>query len=63
MRVDLYSLKEREAKLQRWHLWFAWYPVRINERQIAFWEKVQRKLIAGSRKQYYVYAEAEVEFL
>jgi len=51
-RVDSYerALKEKESRLRKWHRWFAWKPVRINDRQIAWFEIVMR---CGKRTQVY----------
>lgn len=45
IKYKTYALKrqERETKLSKWHNWFAWYPVRINERELAWLQTVKRK--------------------
>ena len=30
-------------KLQEWHEWFAWYPVKIEKNTCVWLEKIQRK--------------------
>lgn len=34
---------EYEERLQRWHLWFAWHPVRVAKGDCRWLEKVERK--------------------
>jgi hypothetical protein len=46
--IDGYSYNEKRRRKEVWHLWFAWYPVRIGvtpeHRKIYVWlESVWRK--------------------
>lgn len=34
---------ERRARLENWHLFFAWYPVKIKDHDCAWLERVLRK--------------------
>ncbi len=44
--------KERE---KRWHLWFAWYPVRLADGRWAWLETLERKLEAGMNGEQWLY--------
>ncbi len=44
MRWKYETYKQRETRLSKWHIWFAWYPVRYDG--TAYWlECVERKAI------------------
>ena len=44
MRLDLgLSFAEREADKEKWHLWFAWYPVRVWRHDCRWLEYVERR--------------------
>lgn len=33
----------KKARLERWHPWFAWFPVRIGNHDCRWWETIERK--------------------
>lgn len=33
----------RRAEREKWHPWFAWFPVRLGEHDCRFWEQVERR--------------------
>ncbi len=35
--------KRKKARLEDWHYWFAWRPVRLNTGECCWLEKVRRK--------------------
>ena len=41
------KLRDKLWKLQQWNRWFAWYPVRMNDRQCAWLEYIERRMIGG----------------
>lgn len=43
MKWKCHSPRVRFRAKQYWHLWFAWYPVRLGKRQMAWLEAVERK--------------------
>jgi len=43
------SRKEKIKRLEKWHDWFAWHPVRLGEKDCRWFETIQRK---GSLKWY-----------
>lgn len=56
MKINLKSNHVKEAekrladhqegeKLQEWHFWFAWYPVRLDDNEVRWMENVGRKAI------------------
>lgn len=48
MKFDLGETRyEKIARLEKWHRWFAWYPVRVAEHDYRWLEIVER------RKEYY----------
>jgi hypothetical protein len=40
-----YKRYRREVAKTEWHPWFAWYPVHINDHEVAWLEKVRRRLV------------------
>lgn len=42
--VDGYQRRcEKIDRMEAWHTWFAWHPVRINTYQFAWLERLERK--------------------
>ena len=41
------TASEYFARLEKWHRWFAWYPVRIGYRDCRWLEYVERKITYG----------------
>lgn len=35
--------KEKFSRLEQWHYWFAWYPVRLGSRDCRWLETIERK--------------------
>ena len=35
--------EEKRAAKEKWHKWFAWYPVRIGSHDCRWWETIERK--------------------
>jgi hypothetical protein len=33
----------RHQRLSHWHTWFAWFPVRLQDNQCAWLERIERK--------------------
>lgn len=43
--MRIFSRNKRVIKKTDWHFWFAWRPVRINETELIWLERVERQLI------------------
>ena len=51
MKFKIDSEQVRNDRRKKWHAWFAWYPVRLNESEVAWLEFVQRKGFLVDRPQ------------
>lgn len=38
------TIEERSKRLEEWHLWFAWYPVRVGPHDCRWLEYVERRM-------------------
>lgn len=47
--------KNREAQLQQWHKWFAWWPVRVGPSDHRWLEFVERREIPVLKNFYFSY--------
>lgn len=44
MKIRVESRREKETRLGKWHVWFAWYPIFVKEPRTFVWfDYVERK--------------------
>lgn len=55
MKFKIESVRVKSERNKKWHTWFAWYPVRINENEIVWLESVRRRGILVDRTQDHPY--------
>jgi hypothetical protein len=56
MKLDFGETREeKDARLQEWHRWFAWYPVYVGPHDYRWMEYVERRLILKVPLQCYKY--------
>lgn len=61
MRIKLESRKKIQERHQKYyHLWFAWYPVRINDEELIWLDFIWRILIDPHDDGYYKWRYKEV---
>jgi hypothetical protein len=36
-------INDRRQRLKTWHLWFAWRPIRLNSKTVAWLERLYRR--------------------
>lgn len=47
MQISCKKREPRAKRLSRWHTWFAWHPVRVDEDTMVWLEIVYRKATGG----------------
>mgnify|MGYP000424559777 CR=1 FL=1 len=48
MRINIRVVRPGDAGWvdeRDWRTWFAWHPVRINSKELAWWEPVERRVV------------------
>lgn len=42
------SVPAWQKRVQKWHRWFAWHPVRVGDHTVAWFEFVERRAVFDS---------------